>query len=254
MEIVECGTDQTVCLSGTFRTTYSTKLSNTWLQERQLSSSMNTMAAGIVVFCFFSSILSTVASLKCQTCLVSGNECKEEDVKMVECKDNEEFCFSIIANTTLTNVSMTLMIKGCLKPEECHEGFYSTTTINDRYELANMHCCQTDGCNSEPLLLPNYEELQPNGLQCPGCYVQDADSCEGHQPVICLSTEDQCLKVTSSIQAFGNYTDKYSFQGCTTKKSCAYSTGEFQLVDGMFNFNVSTLECRNASYHYPDLK
>jgi len=212
------------------------------------------VAAGIVVFCLLSSILSTVASLKCQTCIVSGNECKEEDVKIVECKDNEEFCCSIIVNTTITNVSMSLMIKGCSKPEECSEGFYSTTTIDGRFELVNMHRCQTDGCNAKPILLQNYDELQPNGLQCPGCYAQNADSCEGHQPVICLDKEDQCIKLTSSIRAFGNYTDKYSFQGCTTNNSCSYSEGEFQLADGIFHFNVSTLECRNSSSHNPDLQ
>ncbi|KAM6428675.1 phospholipase A2 inhibitor and Ly6/PLAUR domain-containing protein-like isoform 1-T2 [Liasis olivaceus] len=211
------------------------------------------MAAGIVVFCLFSSIFSTVASLKCQTCLVFGKECTEEDVKMVECKDEKEICSSMITNSTLTNISISLMIKGCSKPEECYEGFYSSTTVDGRHELTNGHCCQTDGCNADSLHLPNYDEFQPNGLQCLGCYAQDADSCEGHQSVICLDKQDQCVNMAFSVQAFGNHTDKYSYQGCTTKNACSYPTGTSELAGGLFHFNVTTLECRNASSHDPDL-
>ncbi|XP_025032005.1 phospholipase A2 inhibitor and Ly6/PLAUR domain-containing protein-like isoform X2 [Python bivittatus] len=175
-----------------------------WLQEKQLSSSTNMMAAEIVVFCLFSSIFSTVASLKCQTCLVFGKECTEEDVKMVECKNEEKMCSSMITNNTLTNISISLMIKRCSKPEECYEGFYSSTTVDGRHELSNGHCCQTDGCNADSL-------------------------------------------------HFGNHTDKYSYQGCTTKNACSYPIGMSELAGGLFHFNVTTLECRNASSHDPDL-
>ncbi|XP_015677860.1 phospholipase A2 inhibitor and Ly6/PLAUR domain-containing protein-like, partial [Protobothrops mucrosquamatus] len=109
-------------------------------------------AAGILVFCLFSSILSTVTPLKCQKCVAPINECEGENVKVEECKEDEEFCSTVVFNSTITKHSVNLVIKECSKREQCLNGFFSATVIDGRYELSRANCCHTDVCNAEPLL------------------------------------------------------------------------------------------------------
>ncbi|XP_070805625.1 phospholipase A2 inhibitor and Ly6/PLAUR domain-containing protein-like [Pituophis catenifer annectens] len=205
-------------------------------------------AAGILVFCLFSSILSKVTSLKCQKCFTLETECEGDDVKVVECNEEEEFCSTVVANTTITSTPMYVMVKGCSKREDCFDGLYTTSIVDGRFEVARTNCCQTDVCNAEPFLLENYAEFQPNGLQCPGCFALDEDSCEANQTVICAGNEDQCLTITSTTEAFGNYTEKSTYQGCTTQNSCSFPLGFSELADGQIRFNVTILECRNATF------
>ncbi|XP_070621093.1 phospholipase A2 inhibitor NAI-like [Erythrolamprus reginae] len=207
-------------------------------------------AAGILVLCVFSSILSTVTSLKCLSCVAVGTECGEE--KEVECKENEEVCSIIAVNTTITNASVSLIIKECLKPDDCIDGLFSSTTVDGRFEVARVTCCKTDACNVGSLLLEAHETLKPNGLKCPGCFALDEDHCEANQPVNCVGEEDQCLTITTSTQAFGNFTEKSTYQGCTIKKSCSYPLGYSEVANGLINFNVTTLECKDASPPEPE--
>ncbi|XP_058051017.1 phospholipase A2 inhibitor and Ly6/PLAUR domain-containing protein-like [Ahaetulla prasina] len=209
-------------------------------------------AAGILVFCLFSSILSTVTSLKCQKCFAFGTVCEGGAVKVAECKEDEEFCSTIAVNTTMSTISVNFIVKECSKREDCFIGVYSTTTVDGRFEIARANCCQTDVCNAEPFLLENYDELQPNGLHCPGCFALDEDSCEANQSVNCVGDEDQCLTLSNTITAFGNFTEKSSYQGCTTKNSCSFPLGFSEMADGQIQFNTTVVECRNASSPEPD--
>uniref|UniRef100_A0A8C5RLR7 UPAR/Ly6 domain-containing protein n=1 Tax=Laticauda laticaudata TaxID=8630 RepID=A0A8C5RLR7_LATLA len=212
-------------------------------------------AAGILpVFCLFCSILSTVTSLKCQTCVALGKECEGEAVKVVECKEDEEFCSTVVANTTIINTAMSLIVKECSTRENCFEGLFSTTTVDGRFEVARANCCDTDVCNAEPLLLEKYEEFQPNGLQCPGCFALDEDHCKANQSVVCVGKEDRCLTITSTTEAFVNFTEKSTYQGCTTQNSCSFPLGFSETAGGLIQFNITTLECRNASSSEPDLQ
>ncbi|XP_039220278.1 phospholipase A2 inhibitor and Ly6/PLAUR domain-containing protein-like [Crotalus tigris] len=206
-------------------------------------------AAGILVFCLFSSILSTVTSLRCQTCVAPINECEGEDVKVEECKEDEEFCSTVVFNSTITKHPMNFVIKECRKREQCLSGSFSTTVIDGRFEVSKTNCCQTDVCNAEPLLLEKYEEFQPNLLRCPSCYAQDVDSCEADRKVRCVGKQDECITLTGTI-SYGNFTEKQTFQGCTTNNICSYPLGESQMGNGLFQVNVTTLKCRNA--HLPD--
>ncbi|XP_070621091.1 phospholipase A2 inhibitor NAI-like [Erythrolamprus reginae] len=206
--------------------------------------------AGILVLCVFSSILSTVTSLKCRSCVAFGTECGEETE--VECKENEEFCSTAVLNSTITNASMSLIIKECSKPENCFDGLFSTTTIEGRFEVIRVTCCKTDACNVGSLLLEDHETLKPNGLQCLGCVALDKDHCEADQLVNCVGEEDQCLTLTSTTQAFGNFTEKSTYQACAIKKSCSYPLGHTEVANGLINFNVTILECKDASPPEPE--
>ncbi|XP_032083117.1 phospholipase A2 inhibitor and Ly6/PLAUR domain-containing protein-like [Thamnophis elegans] len=211
-------------------------------------------AAGILVLCLFSSILSTVTSLKCQQCVALGTECEEDNVKVVECKEDKEFCSTIVVNSTLFEAPVSLIVKECATREECFEDLFSTTTVDDRFEIARGNCCQTDLCNAEVLPLENYEDFQPNGLQCPACFELDEDSCEANQSVACVGQEDRCLNITYTIVAefFSNFTEKSTYQGCTTKNSCSFPLGASEMAHGLIQFNTTTLECRNAASPEPD--
>ncbi|XP_070621089.1 phospholipase A2 inhibitor NAI-like [Erythrolamprus reginae] len=209
--------------------------------------STNTKTAGILVLFVFSSILSTVTSLKCQACIALGSECEEEAVNVVECKENEEFCSTAVVNSTITNPSVNLIVKGCSTPENCLDDLWSITTVDGRFEITRGNCCQTDVCNGEPLLLEHHDTLKPNGLKCPGCYALDEDSCEANQTVNCVGEEDQCFNISYTRLAFGNFTEKSTYQGCTTKKSCFFPVGFSGTADGQIQVNITTLECRNAS-------
>ncbi|XP_032083110.1 phospholipase A2 inhibitor subunit gamma B-like isoform X2 [Thamnophis elegans] len=213
-------------------------------------------AAGILVLCLFSSILSTVTSLKCQQCFALGTECEEDNVKVVECKEDEEFCSTVLGNTSLAvKIPVSFINKECATRAECFEGLFSITTVDSRFEITRGNCCQTDLCNAEVLPLESYEDFQPNGLQCPGCFELDADSCEANQSVACVGQEDQCLNITyttvSEFSPLGNFTQKSTYQGCTTKNLCSLPFGMSEMADGLIQFNTTTLECRNAASSEP---
>uniref|UniRef100_A0A8C6VHZ0 Sodefrin-like factor n=1 Tax=Naja naja TaxID=35670 RepID=A0A8C6VHZ0_NAJNA len=211
-------------------------------------------AAGmLLLFCLFCSILSTATSLKCQACIALGNECKGDAVKVVECKEDEDVCSTTAVNSTLTNTAVTLIVKECSTREKCFEGLFSTTVADGRFEIAKANCCDTDVCNAEPLLLEKYEEFQTNGYQCPGCFALDEDHCEANQSVNCVGKEDQCLTITSTmeISPLQNFTEKSTYQGCTTPNTCSYPLGYSETAGGLIRFNITTLECRNASSSQP---
>ncbi|XP_032083113.1 phospholipase A2 inhibitor and Ly6/PLAUR domain-containing protein-like [Thamnophis elegans] len=213
-------------------------------------------AAGILVLCLFSSILSTVTSLKCQQCVNVGIECKEENVKVVECKEDEEFCSTVLGNSSIAKIPVSSIIKECATREACWDGLYSTTTVDGRFNIARGNCCQTDLCNAEPLPLENYEDFQPNGLQCPGCFALDEDSCEANQSVACVGEQDLCITITHKTVAefppLGSFSEKTTHQGCTTKSSCSFRPGYSKMAGGLIHMNVTILECRNASSSEPD--
>ncbi|XP_070621084.1 phospholipase A2 inhibitor NAI-like [Erythrolamprus reginae] len=210
-------------------------------------------AAGILVLCVFSYILSTGASLKCKECVGLRNECEKWSVKEVECKEKETFCSTTVFNSTINSPLVSHFItKGCSKAEDCFDGLASTTTVDGRFKIVRRNCCQTDVCNEGSLLLENYETLKPNGLQCPGCFALGDDYCEANQTVNCVGEEDQCLTLNGSTRAL-NYIEKYTYEGCTTNDSCSHPVGPSLEAGGILMYSVTTkLECRNATSPEPD--
>ncbi|XP_060538059.1 uncharacterized protein LOC117659763 isoform X2 [Pantherophis guttatus] len=59
------------------------------------------MSARIFVLCLLSSVISTAASLKCQSCFACKEECKNEDMKSVDCGPDEEYCLSLSFRSTM---------------------------------------------------------------------------------------------------------------------------------------------------------
>ncbi|XP_032083121.1 phospholipase A2 inhibitor and Ly6/PLAUR domain-containing protein-like isoform X2 [Thamnophis elegans] len=106
---------------------------------------------------------------------------------------------------SLVEIPMSLTVKECVTRENCFEGLFSSTTVDSRFEIARGNCCQTDLCNAEVLPLENYEDFQPNGLLCPGCFALDEDSCEANQSVACVGEQDLCFTIAcTTVSEFSN--------------------------------------------------
>ncbi|XP_070620726.1 phospholipase A2 inhibitor and Ly6/PLAUR domain-containing protein-like [Erythrolamprus reginae] len=223
-------------------------------KEVELTST-NMRAAGILVFCVFCCILSTVTSLRCEKCVSFGSGCPEGTVRVATCKKKETFCSTTIFNSTIDNLFDVdvIILKECSKPKDCLLDRLSTTTVEGRFQNLRRICCQSDLCNAEQFDLARYEtrELSTRRLQCPGCFALDADYCEANQTVNCAGEEDQCLTLTGSTLTF-NFAAKYTYQGCTTKNTCSHPIGPSLETGGIIVYNVTKVECRNATFAEPD--
>ncbi|KAM3829632.1 phospholipase A2 inhibitor and Ly6/PLAUR domain-containing protein-like [Vipera latastei] len=205
------------------------------------------MAAGLVVFfCLISSVLLTgVTSLKCQTCFAVNGECKNEDMTLVECEPDQTRCLSLTFCHTLSDPPLSYTAKSCAKAEQCLDGFYSITSAQGKYSQLNIQCCQSDGCNALPLLLPLRKELRTNGLICPGSYTKREDSPQPTEPVLCLEQESQCINLNFTMDTFGAIRAEGNFQGCTTPNVCSFPGGEVKLANGLAVINTLSRECNS---------
>ncbi|KAM6428672.1 phospholipase A2 inhibitor and Ly6/PLAUR domain-containing protein-like [Liasis olivaceus] len=204
------------------------------------------MSARIVVLCLLSSIISTAASLKCQTCFATTEECRNEDMKLVECGVDEGHCLTFSLQSTMITPSISFSAKRCAKTEECSQGYYQVISVAGRYHQMKVACCESDGCNAAPLPLPGRDELKPSGFLCPGSYVQNGGPSEGKEPVICLGEEDQCINVSFSMTILSAFSVTSIAQGCATKTACSYPVGVSKQVNGLVHLNVTSKECQNA--------
>ncbi|XP_060538068.1 phospholipase A2 inhibitor and Ly6/PLAUR domain-containing protein-like [Pantherophis guttatus] len=205
------------------------------------------MAAALVVFfCLISSVLlAGVTSLKCQTCLATRGECRNEDMALTECEPDQTHCLSLTFFISLTTPSLRYTAKSCARAEECTDGFYSITSAQGKYSQVNFFCCQSDGCNTLPLLLPFRDELKPNGLVCSGSYTRHRDSHQPTQPIICLGQETRCVNMNLTINTFGAIQEEGWIQGCGTPNVCTYPDGEMRMANGLVVFST-TKECNTV--------
>ncbi|XP_070621085.1 phospholipase A2 inhibitor and Ly6/PLAUR domain-containing protein-like [Erythrolamprus reginae] len=201
-------------------------------------------AAGILVFCVFSSILSTGTSLSCQDCVGFGTDCDETEAKKAECDPFGDICSSTLFTSTITKpLNFGLTIKGCLKLADCIQGLFSTTTVGGRYERARRNCGRIVGLAN----LEHYDTFQPNGLRCPACFAADADYCEPNETVRCVGKQDQCITYSGGLLAL-NFNGNYTYQGCATKLACYHPIGPSLGAHQIIAYRVNYVECRNATY------
>ncbi|KAL7981042.1 hypothetical protein Chor_005276 [Crotalus horridus] len=162
------------------------------------------MSARILVLCLLSSVISTAASLKCHTCFACGDECKNEDMQLVECGEDEKYCLTYSYRSTMISPPLSFTAKSCAKAEQCSNAYYyGVTSVAGKYLQARVACCENDGCNAAPLPLPGRDILKPNGFVCPGSLKQNGVS-EESGPVLCLGDEDQCFSSKCSMRALAS--------------------------------------------------
>ncbi|XP_039206364.1 phospholipase A2 inhibitor subunit gamma B-like [Crotalus tigris] len=202
------------------------------------------MSARILVLCLLSSVISTVASLKCQTCFASGDKCRNEDMQLVECGTDEKYCLTFSFRSTMTPSPLSFTAKSCATVEQCSNAYYGVTSVARKYLQARIACCENDGCNTEPLPIPGRDILKPNGLVCPSSFKQNGVS-EINGSILCLGDEDQCFNTKFSIRAGSAYFSTVSAQGCANKNSCFYPRRKMELANGLIICDIETLECQN---------
>ncbi|XP_070620250.1 phospholipase A2 inhibitor gamma subunit B-like [Erythrolamprus reginae] len=202
------------------------------------------MSARFFVLYLLSCILSTAASLKCQGCFSSVEECRNEDMELVNCKPDENYCLSLSFWSTMMPLPLSFTFKSCATADQCSEGYYSFTTLVKKHLQRRIACCESDACNTAPLPIPGRDLLKPNGFVCPGSYEENGSSVESG-PVLCLGDEDQCFNAKYTGTALSVYTSAIVVQGCTRKNGCAYPIGDTEQGHGLLRFTLEKMECQN---------
>ncbi|XP_039206362.1 uncharacterized protein LOC120311206 isoform X2 [Crotalus tigris] len=213
------------------------------LRYTQSTHTVIMMSARILVLCLLSSVIST-ASLKCQTCFACGDECRNEDMQLVECGADEKYCLTLSFRTTMGLPPLSFTVKSCARAEQCSNAYYGFTSVAGKYQQKRIACCENDGCNTAPLPIPGRDILKPNGFVCPGSYEENGIS-EESGPVLCLGDEDQCYNSKFSMRALSAYFSTINGQGCTTKNTCSYPLGKKEKANGLLIFDIESVECQN---------
>ncbi|XP_003222863.1 phospholipase A2 inhibitor gamma subunit B [Anolis carolinensis] len=168
----------------------------------------------------FGTILTTAASLQCETCTGSGRNCSGT---METCKKGEETC--VITYTVDINggVSHHETTKGCGNAYRCT--FPPVYFHMDEKRTYRSHgvCCKGEECNNAMVSLPPVDTKQ-NGKRCPGCHAW-SDSCKTKM-VNCTGKDFQCFEMASHFElANGSHIDR-TMMGCTNKYVCAVMEAE----------------------------
>ncbi|XP_070806188.1 phospholipase A2 inhibitor and Ly6/PLAUR domain-containing protein-like [Pituophis catenifer annectens] len=202
------------------------------------------MSARIFVLCLLSSVISTAASLNCQSCFACKEECKNENMKLVECGPDEKYCLSLSFRSSMTSAPLSFTYKSCATDKQCSKAYYGLTSVAGKFQQLRVECCETDGCNTAPLPIPRRELMKPNGFYCPGSYEQNGSS-EQNGSVLCLGDEDQCFSAKFNTYALSAFRSTVTAQGCANKNTCTYPEGETELGHGLLRLNVERVECQN---------
>ncbi|KAI4571408.1 hypothetical protein MJG53_013514 [Ovis ammon polii x Ovis aries] len=142
--------------------------------------------------------------LSCEMCIRNGAICIGE---MKPCALDEDTCVVIMTETNNSkrvensvrswgegSVDVT-SYKGCSKSSKCDPAFLSFTVAPENYMGSDTHCCQSNGCNKDPL--PAFRRnLTKNGLRCPSCSTFLKETCTPTDETLCFGEETRCVTVT----------------------------------------------------------
>ncbi|XP_032082997.1 phospholipase A2 inhibitor subunit gamma B-like [Thamnophis elegans] len=139
---------------------------------------------------------------------------------------------------------LSLTFKGCARTDQCAKGYYSSTSLADKYEQKRIACCESDSCNWEPLPILRHNDLKPNGLTCPGAYEENGSSIE-NGTVLCLGNEVQCYNAKFQMRALAAFPVTINVKGCANQNVCTYLKGETEQGNGLLRLNLEKMECQN---------
>ncbi|XP_070621098.1 phospholipase A2 inhibitor and Ly6/PLAUR domain-containing protein-like [Erythrolamprus reginae] len=165
--------------------------------------------------------------------MATRGECRNEDMILMECEQDQTHCLSMTLLTTLTSPTLSYTAKSCAKAMECNDGVYGVTSTQGKYSQMSLFCCQSEGCNALPLPLPLREELKPNGLVCPGSYTRLGNSLQSAQPTLCLGQETRCVNVNFTMNTFGAMHEEGYLKGCSTPSVCSFPDGETRMANNL---------------------
>lgn len=141
--------------------------------------------------------IAEVQSLKCYSCIATGNTCNE---KQETCPARLNNCMTILSTVNVGEIMNSSLVKGC---NTCPGDF----SMNLGFVYTFGKCCSTDLCNNQPIY---QENKTPNGLEC---YAQGYGS--KLEIVKCFGIQDRCLKLTAKSAGIS-----IEIKGCASKNIC----------------------------------
>ncbi|XDA83494.1 hypothetical protein R6Z07F_013385 [Ovis aries] len=173
--------------------------------------------------------------LSCEMCIRNGAICIGE---MKPCALDEDTCVVIMTETNNKGSVDVTSYKGCSKSSKCDPAFLSFTVAPENYMGSDTHCCQSNGCNKDPL--PAFRRnLTKNGLRCPSCSTFLKETCTPTDETLCFGEETRCVTVTGLMHPAGV---KFAFWGCATENACHIKPGTL-VPSGSHLLTIKKISC-----------
>ncbi|CAM4698536.1 phospholipase A2 inhibitor and Ly6/PLAUR domain-containing protein-like [Caretta caretta] len=166
-----------------------------------------------LLLCLLSALLATGSALQCEVCASRKQSCSG---RLRPCAPSEGTCITVVAEIRLEGNSFSYTGKSCLEPKNCEPGPFSLTYPHNVTVLANIACCDTDGCNAGAIPVPTVSSV-PNGRQCLSFLRVGPYLWNGKELLAC--TEDHCV-VESGILRLGNIKLRNTAAGCGSSGAC----------------------------------
>ncbi|XP_067329514.1 phospholipase A2 inhibitor and Ly6/PLAUR domain-containing protein-like [Anolis sagrei] len=162
----------------------------------------------------FFTIITTGASLQCETCTGPGKNCTGA---MEGCKASEETCVISYTVNILDGETAEEITKGCGNVYRCSFPPIHFNMGRNQYFRTHWTCCKGEECKTASVSLPPVE-TRSNGKKCPGCHSW-SDSCKAKM-VDCTGGDLKCFEMASHVElANGSHIDR-TMMGCTNKFVC----------------------------------
>ncbi|XP_029943109.1 urokinase plasminogen activator surface receptor-like isoform X2 [Salarias fasciatus] len=158
----------------------------------------------------FSATAAAFYQRSCKRCNDPNDlDCELED--QVVCPWGK-MCLTASAILEIDGTQKTRIFKDCVGADLCPSTGQRQISggVGDAYALANVYCCQGNGCNDEELPFPEFSSHEPNRRICSSCEGEDCLEVE------CRGDEDTCF--TGQLLVHGEYVP---LVGCGTEDVCS---------------------------------
>lgn len=189
-----------------------------WVSARAFATAMGDLQRLI----FFSALLVTAVSLRCEVCSGIGITCTG---KKKICEASQDTCVTTIYENSIDDKAFQAVTKGCESSEICRHPSMRMNMGEGRFLRMTSTCCHGGNCRHtfskmEP------EDTQVNGKQCPACY--DTTGICGKEKVDCTGSDELCFDFLLGLPTNPSFyipcTDRtaenITMKGCTTQVTC----------------------------------
>ncbi|KAL8219560.1 UNVERIFIED_CONTAM: hypothetical protein K2H54_027041 [Gekko kuhli] len=157
------------------------------------------------------------ASIECQTCFASNNDCTGS---IRVCSPEFDTCSSIVVEAKTPTRTQKTIRKRCTTHAQCTPGAIFMDLETGYQETGDSICCTTDGCNTDSLTLPTRNKTL-NGLRCPFCFAENYETCK-EEVINCRGSETQCFirgaggQTVTTINSVTTVSHEITQKGCAT--------------------------------------
>ncbi|XP_031165282.1 phospholipase A2 inhibitor and Ly6/PLAUR domain-containing protein-like [Sander lucioperca] len=191
----------------------------------------------ILSFTLIWMLSSTAAALQCL-------QDRHGHIPVLEqCDSDDELCATTALHGDMEGEVSQHTLRSCAPSSLCTvQGQILSNSVAFYKIAASVHCCNTDGCNSQNFTYPD-GQTKLNGLQCLSCTHRPDPVCNG--TVQCAGVEDRCFD--------GNWTDggdPFPWRGCASANVCeVLSQLKVQTFLEKFNLKLTSApRCCGSSF------